>query len=96
MPPLWCPPKIWVNRDAGNKGPAIRDYYRDAGNKGPAVSSLAALMICIAGLNTAQLKEFLSKLQIPAVEEVPGVTMSEAVKVSYPVICNAIWHTYIT
>ena len=28
-----------VNRDAGNKGPAMREFYRDAGNKGPAVGS---------------------------------------------------------
>ena len=48
----------------------MRDYYRDAGNKGPAVGSLAALMNCVPGFNTAQLKEFLLKLQIPAVEEV--------------------------
>ena len=64
----------------------MRDYYRDAGNKGPAVGSLTALMNCIPGFNTAQLKEFLLKLQIPAVKEVPGLTMSEAVEVSYPVI----------
>ena len=29
--------RIWVNRDAGNKGPTIRDYNRAACNKGPAV-----------------------------------------------------------
>ena len=51
----------------------MRDYHRDAGNKGPAVGSLAALMNCIPGFNTAQLKEFLLKLQIPAIE-VPGLT----------------------
>ena len=68
----------------------MRDYYRDAGNKGPAVGSQAALMNCIPGFNTAQLKEFLLKLQIPAVEEVPGLTMSEAVEVIYPVIYQVI------
>ena len=64
----------------------MRDYHRDAGNKGPAVGSLAALMNCIPGFNTAQLKELLLKLQNHAVEEVPGLTVSEAVQVSYPVI----------
>ena len=39
-------------------------------------------MKCIPGFNTAKLKELLLKLQIPAVEEVPGLTMSEAVEVS--------------
>ena len=75
--------RIRVKRDAGYKGPAIRDYYRNAGNKGPAVSSLTALINCIPGFNTAQLNEFLLKLQIHAVvEEVPGLTMSEAVDMS--------------
>ena len=61
--------------------PAILDcdYNRDAGNKGPAVSSLAALMNCIPGFNTAHLKGLLLKLQIPPVVEVPGLTKSEAV-----------------
>ena len=48
----------------------------------PAVSLLAVLMNCIPGFNTAQLKELLLKLQIPAVEEVLGLNMSEAVEVS--------------
>ena len=50
---------------------------------GLAARLLAALMNCITGFNTAQLKELLLKLklQIPAVEEVPGLTMSEAVDV---------------
>ena len=66
---------------------AIRGQeYRDAGNNRPAVSWLAALTNCIPGFNTAQLKEFLLKLQIPVVEEVPGLTISEAVEVSYPII----------
>ena len=56
---------------AGNKGPAMSDYNRDAGNKESAVGSLAAQMNCIPGINTAQLREVLLKLQIPAVEEVP-------------------------
>ena len=59
----------------------MRDYYRDADNKGLAVGTLAALMNCIPGFNTAQLKEFLLKLQIPAIEEVSGLTISEAVEV---------------
>ena len=42
--------------------------------KEPAVRSLAALMNCISGFNTAQLKKLLLKLQISAVEEVPGLT----------------------
>ena len=41
-------------------------------------------MNCVPGFNTAQLKEFLLKLQIPAVEEVPGIKMSGEVEVSYP------------
>ena len=53
-------------------------------------------MNCIAGLNTAQLKEFLSKLQIPAVEEVPGIIMSEAVELRYPVINHVLQQCYIT
>ena len=53
----------------------MRDFFKDAGNKGPAVGSLAALMNCIPGFNTAQLKEFLLKLQVPAVEE-PGLPIS--------------------
>ena len=58
MPLLQCPSENLVNRDAGNKGPAIRDYNRDTGNhdKGPAVSWLAALMNCIPGFITAQFK----------------------------------------
>ena len=56
----------------------------------PAISSLAALMNCIPGFNTAQLNDFLLKLQIPAVEEVPGLTMSKAVEVSHPVIYHLI------
>ena len=57
--------RIWVNRGAGNKGPAIRGYY-------------GCLMNCIPGFNTTLLKELLLKLQIPAFEDVPGLTMSEA------------------
>ena len=53
-------------------------------HNGSAVSLLAALMNCIPGLNTAKLKELLLKLQIPAVEEVPGLTMSEAVNLLIP------------
>ena len=56
--------RIWVNIDAGLKGPAIRDYNRDAGTKEPSVSLLAAVMDCISGFNTAQLKELLLKLLI--------------------------------
>ena len=51
---------------------------------------IGCFMNCIPGFNTAQLKEFLLKLQIPAVEEVPGLTMSEAVEVIYPVIYQVI------
>ena len=36
--------------------------------------------------NAAQLNEFLMKLQIPAAEEVPELTMSKAVEESYAVI----------
>ena len=72
----------WVNRDAGNKRPAIRPNNRAAGNKGPAVSSLPALMKCVPGFNTAQLRELLLKLQVPAVEEVPGLP----VKVLYTMV----------
>ena len=44
--------------------------------KGPAFSSLAALINCIPGFSTAQLKELLLKLQIPATnKEAPGLTM---------------------
>ena len=76
--------RIWVNRDAGKKRPAVLiwDYNRAAGNKWPAISSLVALMNCIPGFKTAEMKELLLKLQIPAVEEVPGLSMSEAVEVS--------------
>ena len=83
-PLLKCPLKNLANRDAGIKGPVIMDYNRDAGNKGPAVNSLAALMDCIPGFNTALLKELLWKLLIPAIEEVPvpGHNMSEAVEMS--------------
>ena len=52
-------------------------------------------MNCIPGFNTAQLKELLQKLKIPAVEEVPGLTILEAVKVSYPDIYHVIQHCYI-
>ena len=44
--------------------------------------NLAALIKCIPVFNTAKLKELLLKLQIPAVEEVPGLTMSERLRSS--------------
>ena len=50
----------------------------------------------VPGFNTAQLKEFLLKLQIPAVEEMPGHTMSEAGDVSCPVTYHVILHCCIT
>ena len=56
--------RSWVSRDAGIKGPAIREYNRDAGNMGQALSLLAALMDCIPGFNTAQLEELLLKLPV--------------------------------
>ena len=49
--------------------------------------SWMGLMSCIPGLNTAHLKELLLKLLIPAVEKVPGLTMSEAVEVTYYIPC---------
>ena len=61
-----------------------------AGDKGPAVNPLAALLNCIPGFDTAQLEVLLLKLPMPDDEEMPGLTMEEAVEVSYPVIYHAI------
>ena len=36
------------------------------------------------------MQELLEKLQMLGGEEVPRLTVSEAVKVSYPVVCNVI------
>ena len=51
----------------------------------------------IPGTDTAPLLELLEKLQLPDDEEVPGLTMPEAVEVSYPVIYHVILYwCYIT
>ena len=62
MPLLQCLLRFWVNRDAGNKGPAIRDYNRAAGQKGPPLCSMAALMNCVHGFNRPLLPNFTSIL----------------------------------
>ena len=51
---------------------------------------MAALLDGIPGFDAAQLEELLEKLPMPDDEEVPGLTMSEAVEVSYHVIYHVI------
>ena len=65
------------------------NYDRDADDKGPA-NPLAALLDGIPGFDAAQLEELLEKLPMPDDDEVPGLTMSEAVEVSYHVIYHVI------
>ena len=51
---------------------------------------MAALLDGIPEFDAAQLEELLGKLQMPDDEEVPGLTMLEAVEVSYPEIHHVI------
>ena len=70
-PLLWCPPK-----NLGPEMQAIRGQQKGASTEKQAISDqllvspLAALMNCNPGFITAQLKGFLLKLQIPAVDSV--------------------------
>ena len=62
------------------------NYDREAGDTGPTLNPLAALLDCIPGFDAEQWEELLRKLQMSDDEEVPGLTISEALEVSYPVM----------
>ena len=63
----------------------MRDYYRDAGNKGPPVVHWL-LHELYSWIQHSTVEGVPAEAADSSVEELPGLTMSEAVEVSYPVI----------